>query len=259
MATDLKIRRYPEAQRLLRAGLIALQREHHPDFTPEVIDRLVRYVFGTTEEDCFWSLVCWFSTLEPHDSTWHEFYFVPDVEEVVVRARTVEASLKQIKKGIDYFCGAGPLLNDALNLLDERYRTKLNTRGPAGSVSLPLGCNLLVDLRDVIKNNSEEIIGMVKRGRPEKRDFLLDFLLAVSRHVLPSVPPTGDPSNTFCRFAQAVFSACFFYEGRTSPVSASGLESRVERCLEPGRNLFEYVAATDSFVATEEMKTEDRR
>jgi hypothetical protein len=259
MASDLKIRTYSEAQRILRNNLTVLQREHHPDFTTVVIDRLVRYVFGSTDEDCFWSLVRWFNTLTPHDSTWRTFYFEQGGEDVGTRTRDVDASLGQIKKGIDYFCGAGPLLNDALNLLDERYRTKLDTRGPAGSVSLPLGCNLLVDLRDVIKANSDEIIGMVKRGRPEKRDYLLDFLLAVSRHVFPSVPPTGDSGNTFCLFAQAVFSACFFYEGRTRSVSAVGLPSRVEKCVESGRVLFEYVAATDSFVATEEMKVENGR
>ena len=258
MATDLTIRTYLDAQSALRENLTVLQRERHPDFTPEVIDRLVRYVFGATEEGCFWSLVRWFNTLEPHDSTWREFYFREGGEDAGARTRDVEASLKQIKKGIDYFCGAGPLLNDALNLLDEHYRARLNAQGPTGVVSLPSGCNLIVELRDAIKDSEEEIVDMVKRGRPERRDYLLDYLLAVSQRVFPSVRPTGSGSNTFCRFAQAVFSACFFCEGRTSPVSASGLESRVERCLESGRVLFEYDATTESFVATEEMKAETR-
>lgn len=258
MATDLTIRTYPEAKRVMRERLTALHREHHPDFTPEVIDRLVRYVFGGTEDDCFWSLVCWFNTLEPHDSTWRTFYFTQGGEDVKIRTRAVEALMEQLKKSINNFCAEGPLPNEVLNLLDERYRERLNAREPVGSVSLPSGCNLIVELRAAIKENEEELVEMVKRGRPEKRDYLLDYLLAVSRRVFSSVRPTGDPSNTFCRFAQAVFSACFFYEGR-SPVAASGLKSRVERCVESGRVLFEYVATTDSFVATEEMKAETTR
>ncbi len=259
MASDLKIRTYPEAQRVLRENLAAHQRVHHPDFTAEVIDCLVRYVLGLSEEGCFWSLVCWFNTLEPHDSIWREFYFREGGEDAGARTRDVEASLGQIKKGINHFCDAGPLLNDALNLLEVRYRERLNARGPAGSVSLPPGCNLITELRDAIKDSADELVGMVRRGPPSKNDYLIEYLLAVFRHTFPAVPPTGNTGNTFELIAQAVLSACFYYEGNTRPLTVSALASRVRNCVESGRVLFEYVAATDSFVATEEMKAETGR
>jgi hypothetical protein len=254
MATVLTIRTYPDAQNALRENLTVFQREHHPDFTAEVIDRLVRYVFGLTKEDCFWRLVCWFKTLEPHDSTWHTDYISKGGATSEVRKRTVESALNQIKKGINYFCEADPLLNDTLDLLDKRYHAQLQAQGVV--FSLPRSYNLITELRGAIKASEDEIFGMIQRGRPETRDYLLEYLLTVSQHVFPSVSPTGDPSNTFCRFAQAVFSACFFYEGNPRPVSASGLKSRVEKCLGPGKKRFEYSAAIDSFIATEEMKVE---
>lgn len=260
MSADLKIRTYPEAQNALRENLTALQRSHRNEFSNEVIDRLVRYVFGSTEEGCFWGLINWFKTYEKHHTVWHAHYLGESGEAAVAgRSREVKSSLEQIKKGIDYFCGAGPILNDVLDLLDEHYRTRLNTRRSAGSVSLPLGCNLIAELRDTIKECQEEAISVIERGAPSKNDYLIEYLLAVFRHTFSAVPPTGNRGNTFELLAQAVLSACFYYEANARPLIVSALVSRVRNCVEAGRNLFEYAEATDSFVATEEMKAETSR
>lgn len=257
MTPNLKIRTYTEAQRTLRKNLSDLQSRHYKEFTDGVNVSLVRYVFGNTEHDCFWSLVCWFKTLEPHDSTWHTDYVARGGEKPAVRRRTVESALDRFEKSINSFCEEGPLLNDALDMLEASYRERLKARD--AGFSLPPSCNLITELRDAIKDNREGILNMIQRGRPETWDYLLDYLLTVSQRIFPSTPPTGNLSNTFCLFAQAVFSACFFYEESNRPVSVYGLKSRVEKCLQSERKRFKYIVTSDSFIATEEMKIETTR
>lgn len=255
MADNVKIRTYPEASARLFAELKTLQRSRHNEFSDEIIARLVHYVFGTSEEDVFWSLVSWFKTFEPHDSTWHTFYFDQGSENPEVRSRDISSALDKITKGLNEFCAEHPLLNDALDLLDKNYRARLTRMGAS---SLPAG-NLAIEFRGAVKDSQEAMLDLIKRGAPARMDYLIEYMLAVYAQVFPQIPPTGAASNTFSLFATAVFAACFYYAGDSREISVSGLASRVRNCVEADRKLFEYSADTDSVVATEEMKIENSR
>lgn len=255
MSNQLRIRAYYEAKSLLGSQLTDLGSRHWSEFSEEVVDQLVRYIFGENQDDVFWSLVNWFKTAGTHTSTW-SVSVEPEGEKAGVRSRDAEARLKGIKKGINYFCEQNLKLTDALILLDEAFRERLKT---LGAKDLPLGCFLVTELREAIKDCEAVILSMIKRGHPRVYDYLISFLLAVFKHVLPDIPPTGELSNSFRILAQEVFSACFYYEGSDTKVSAGGLLSRVEKITQSEQVLFEYSEQSNSFVPTEAMKAEDRQ
>ncbi len=120
------------------------------------------------------------------------------LDEKPVKKADVKKELNQICESIDAFCEEGTARNEILMTLSHLLKKWLRDRYHLNIDPL-INRNLLIELRAVIKDNTDAITEAVtKKGARPKKDLAGAYLLTVFEKVFPNEEPSrGDQSLCF--------------------------------------------------------------
>jgi len=172
-----------EALKNFRAAL-ENQEMPHAAALLEKQEIMERYLFGENGYSLWW-LVNACKTVMSMSRAAALHYGSGVLDEKSVKKADVEKELNQICESINAFCAEGTARNEILMTLSQLLKKRLRNTHHLNIEPL-LNVNLLIELRDVVRENANAIIDAVtKKGARPKKDLAGAYLLTVFEKVFP--------------------------------------------------------------------------
>ena len=252
-----KIVSYEQAMDNFNKAMPALINEH-PELSGKEED-FVRHFF-TAGHYSLWTLVSYFKTVmavtRSEKALYEQCGNAKMPVDKTLKSRNLNKEMESLCKSINAFCQEGMVRNELLTALSDLYLQRLNRLFDV-EIDASRGINLVTEFRSIVLGNREALVSAVTgRGRKSGKDFIMELLLSVFRHILPDCPVSAGDQSVCYNLILTVLTSCAPDKDlpRQDKIRVT-LESRIKnRKVEI--NLFEYDSDEDVFKPTEAFKKE---